>query len=62
MAIQKQSWPRKVNINAAQSEARGGEYLEIERIYIKNKFQKHGLGKFLFNKAMQTALVPFIKS
>lgn len=34
----------------------GKESLEIERIYIKNKFQKHGLGKHLLNKAMEIAL------
>ncbi|MBT2659083.1 GNAT family N-acetyltransferase [Bacillus sp. ISL-18] len=46
----------KVNTNEAQSEEMGDESLEIERIYIRNKFQKHGLGKFLFNKAMEIAM------
>ncbi|KXI55349.1 MULTISPECIES: GNAT family N-acetyltransferase [Bacillus cereus group] len=46
----------KVNINDAQSEEMDDESLEIERIYIKNKFQKHGLGKYLLNKAMEIAL------
>ncbi|MDR4947890.1 GNAT family N-acetyltransferase [Neobacillus cucumis] len=46
----------KVNNNEAQSEKMGDESLEIERIYIKNQFQKHGLGKYLFNKAMELAL------
>ncbi|WHY65092.1 GNAT family N-acetyltransferase [Neobacillus sp. SuZ13] len=46
----------KVNTNDAQSEEMGDESLEIERIYIKNKFQKHGLGKYLFNKAMEIAM------
>ncbi|AEI42352.1 GNAT family N-acetyltransferase [Paenibacillus mucilaginosus] len=46
----------KVNANDAQSEVMGNEYLEIERIYIKSKFQKHGLGKVLLNKAMEIAL------
>ncbi|MBM7651184.1 GNAT family N-acetyltransferase [Neobacillus cucumis] len=46
----------KVNTNEAQSEEMGDESLEIERIYIKNQFQKHGLGKYLFNKAMELAL------
>lgn len=45
----------KVNTNDAQSEEMGDESLEIERIYIKNQFQKHGLGKYLFNKAMEIA-------
>ncbi|WP_299091557.1 GNAT family N-acetyltransferase [uncultured Metabacillus sp.] len=46
----------KVNTNDAQSEEMGDESLEIERIYIKNKFQKHGLGKYLLNKAMEIAI------
>jgi|SRR5690625_4121869 len=45
----------KVNTNDVQSEEMGDDSLEIERIYIKNKFQKHGLGKYLFNKAMEVA-------
>jgi ribosomal protein S18 acetylase RimI-like enzyme len=46
----------KVNINDAQSEEMGDESLEIERIYIKNKHQKHGLGKYLINKAIEIAV------
>ena len=46
----------KVNTNDAQSETMGDESLEIERIYIKNKFQKHGLGKYLLNKAIEIAM------
>lgn len=46
----------KVNMNDAQSEKMGDESLEIERIYIKNKFQKHGLGKYLLNKAMEITM------
>jgi len=45
----------KINYNDAQSEEMGEESLEIERIYIMNKFQKHGLGKHLLNKAMEIA-------
>ncbi|MCM3585738.1 GNAT family N-acetyltransferase [Mesobacillus maritimus] len=45
----------KVNTDDAQSEDMGDESLEIERIYIKSKFQKHGLGKILFNHAMDLA-------
>ncbi|OLS33436.1 GNAT family N-acetyltransferase [Bacillus sp. MRMR6] len=45
----------KVNIDDAQSEEMGDESLEIERIYIRTQFQKHGLGKYLFNKAMEMA-------
>lgn len=46
----------KVNVNKAQSEKMGNDSLEIERIYIRNKFQKHGLGKYLLNNAMETAI------
>ena len=46
----------KVNINEAQSEKMGDDSLEIERIYIKKKFQKHGIGKYLFNKAVEIAM------
>ncbi|EHS57616.1 GNAT family N-acetyltransferase [Paenibacillus sp. Aloe-11] len=46
----------KINMNDAQSEKMGDESFEIERIYIKNKFQKHGLGKYLLNKAMEIAM------
>ena len=46
----------KVNSNEAQSEEMGDDSLEIERIYIKNNFQKHGLGKELLNKAIEIAL------
>jgi len=46
----------KVNTENAQSEEMGDELLEIERIYIRNKFQKHGLGKCLLNKAMEIAM------
>ncbi|WP_053218293.1 GNAT family N-acetyltransferase [Virgibacillus senegalensis] len=45
----------KVNINEAQTEAMGEESFEIERIYIKNNFQGHGLGKYLLNKAIEIA-------
>ncbi|MGE7907189.1 GNAT family N-acetyltransferase [Peribacillus sp. NPDC094092] len=46
----------KVNTNDAQTEEMGDESLEVERIYIRNKFQKHGLGKYLLNKAMEMAV------
>ena len=45
----------KVNTNEAQSEDMGDNSLEIERIYVKNQFQKNGLGKHLFNKALEIA-------
>jgi diamine N-acetyltransferase len=46
----------KINTNDAQTEKLGNESLEIERIYIKNKFQKKGLGKYLINKAIKIAV------
>ncbi|MBD7939007.1 GNAT family N-acetyltransferase [Cytobacillus sp. Sa5YUA1] len=46
----------KVNIDDAQSEEMDDESLEIERIYIKKKFQKQGLGKYLLNKANEIAI------
>ncbi|MGX6445199.1 GNAT family N-acetyltransferase [Neobacillus sp. K501] len=46
----------KVNMDDAQSEEMGDESLEIERIYIKNTFQKHGLGKYLLNAAIEMAM------
>jgi len=46
----------KININDAQSEKMGDESLEIERIYIRNKFQGKGLGKYLINKAIELAI------
>lgn len=46
----------KVNIDGAQTEKMGNESLEIERIYIRSKFQKHGLGKYLLNTAMEIAI------
>lgn len=46
----------KVNMNDAQSERMGEELLEIERIYIKKAYQRHGLGKVLLNKAVEIAL------
>ncbi|MFG6117791.1 GNAT family N-acetyltransferase [Thalassobacillus sp. B23F22_16] len=45
----------KVNVGEAQTEDMGEDALEIERIYIKNKFQKHGLGNRLLNKAIDIA-------
>ncbi|MGG0792031.1 GNAT family N-acetyltransferase [Peribacillus simplex] len=51
----------KINTNDAQSEEMGDESLEIERIYIKNKFQKLGIGKCLQNKAMEIAMEHYKK-
>lgn len=46
----------KINTGDAQSEEMGDDSLEVERIYVKKDFQKHGLGKQLLNKAMEVAL------
>ena len=46
----------KININDAQSEEMSDESLEIERIYIKRKFQNHGLGMYLLNKTIEIAM------
>jgi len=46
----------KVNTDEAQSEGMGDDSLEVERIYVKKKFQKYGLGKHLMNKAVEIAL------
>lgn len=46
----------KVNTDDAQSEKMGDESLEIERIYVKRKYQKYGLGKNLLNKAVEIAI------
>ena len=45
----------KLNASEAQSEKIDEEALEIERIYIRKKFQRNGLGKFLLNKAIDIA-------
>lgn len=45
----------KVNTNDAQSEIMGNDLLEIERIYIRKKLHKQGLGKYLLNKAVDIA-------
>lgn len=45
----------KINIKDAQTEAMGEDALEIERIYIDRYFQKQGIGKHLYNKAIERA-------
>lgn len=45
----------KVNIEDAQSEKLGQDTLEVERIYILSRFQKHGLGKVLMDEAIKLA-------
>lgn len=45
----------KVNAQDSQSENMGDDSLEIERVYIRTKYQKLGLGKYLINKAIEIA-------
>ncbi|MBO0440674.1 GNAT family N-acetyltransferase [Candidatus Enterococcus ikei] len=45
----------KININDAQTETIGEDTLEIERIYIDSNFKRLGLGKTLYNKAIERA-------
>lgn len=45
----------KINADDAQSEAMGPQFLEIERIYVAQGFQKHGIGKAMYQKALQYA-------
>jgi len=45
----------KVNVDEAQTEAMGADSLEVERLYIRRKFHKQGLGKHLMNKAIEIA-------
>ncbi|KRK94745.1 protease synthase and sporulation negative regulatory PAI 1 domain protein [Levilactobacillus acidifarinae DSM 19394] len=45
----------KLNTDAAQTEAMGPHALEIERIYLRPAFQKQGLGRHLFQIALDQA-------
>ncbi|KZE40299.1 GNAT family acetyltransferase [Bhargavaea cecembensis] len=45
----------KVNTENAQSEKMGDHSFEVERIYISSRFQKQGLGKILFDHALDLA-------
>lgn len=45
----------KLNEAPAQTEFQDNDALEIERIYIAREFQGCGLGRFLINKAVETA-------
>ncbi len=46
----------KLNTIDAQTEIMGSDSLEIERIYIRKKLHKQGLGKYLINKAIEIAI------
>ena len=45
----------KLNVSTAQSEEMGEDTLEIERIYVKRSYQKHGVGKSLYLKSVEVA-------
>lgn len=45
----------KVNANNAQTEAMGEEAFELERIYVRRKFQGSGVGKALYDQTIQCA-------
>lgn len=45
----------KINVGETQSEKMGYDSLEVERIYVKKKFHKQGLGKLLLEKAFEIA-------
>lgn len=45
----------KLNINDAQTEDMGSETLEIERIYVRKRFKRLGIGSQLMEKAVRLA-------
>lgn len=45
----------KLNVGTAQSEARGDQALEVERIYIRSAFKRQGLGRYLIQYAIDQA-------
>lgn len=45
----------KVNMLQAQSEPMGDDHFEIERIYVRQAYQKRGFGKVLMNHALSLA-------
>ena len=46
----------KLNEAPAQSELHDSQALEIERIYVAKEFQREGLGNYLMEQAIQTAV------
>nr|WP_243720581.1 GNAT family N-acetyltransferase [Macrococcus goetzii] len=42
----------KINTNASQTENITDNSLEIDRIYVDKNFQKQGIGKHLYEKAV----------
>lgn len=51
----------KVNTGDSQTEKMGNETLEIERIYIRKKYQRKKLGEQLIQKAIEIAKVQYKK-
>jgi len=45
----------KLNINEAQTEQIAENALEIERIYVRKEYHRHGVGKALYEKAVEIA-------
>lgn len=45
----------KININEAQTETNGTEFLEVEKIYIRTVFKGKGIGTALIQKATELA-------
>ncbi|MDO4814311.1 MAG: N-acetyltransferase [Gemella sp.] len=45
----------KVNVSTSQTEEKGEEYLEIQRIYVKKSAKGQGIGKELMNLAEKLA-------
>lgn len=45
----------KINVLTAQSEKMADDFLEIQRIYIRVPFKRHGFGQQLYNLALQRA-------
>lgn len=45
----------KVNFKDAQTELKSANSMEIERIYVRKKFQGKGFGQVLLTKAIETA-------
>lgn len=45
----------KININEAQTETNGTDFLEVEKIYIRTDFKGKGIGTALIQKAIELA-------
>lgn len=45
----------KINVGAALTEKMDADALEVERIYIRPAFKRRGLGKYLIDKAIESA-------